>query len=74
LILTANTIWNKLYNSSVEGFPTVILLQLGIGSLILFSLGIISEYLAEIYKELKNRPAYVLSHKLKNKLSMTDKE
>lgn len=47
-----------------EGFPTVIILILTLGSMILIGLGIIGEYLAEIYAEVKGRPHYVLRETL----------
>ena len=46
---------------SVSGFATVILLLLIIGSLLMLSLGIIGEYLARIYEEVKRRPRYVIA-------------
>jgi glycosyltransferase involved in cell wall biosynthesis len=46
---------------SVSGFATVILLLLIIGSLLMLSLGIIGEYLARIYEEVKGRPRYVIA-------------
>lgn len=46
---------------SVSGFATVILLLLIIGSLLMISLGIIGEYLARIYEEVKHRPRYVIT-------------
>jgi len=67
IVLTIDTLIKKFNGSSAEGFPTVILLQLGIGSLILFCLGVIADYLSEIYKEIKQRPKFVLSKKIKNK-------
>lgn len=54
---------------SVSGFATVILLLLIIGSLLMLSLGIIGEYLARIYEEVKRRPRYLISrieHSQKN--------
>lgn len=60
IVLTAQTLWNKLFGESAEGFPTVIILVLGMGSLILICLGIIGEYLAELYKEVKKRPMFVI--------------
>ncbi|MEP6924660.1 MAG: glycosyltransferase family 2 protein [Pyrinomonadaceae bacterium] len=45
---------------SVSGFATVILLLLYIGSLLMISLGIIGQYLARIYDEVKRRPRYVI--------------
>jgi glycosyltransferase involved in cell wall biosynthesis len=46
---------------SVSGFATVILLLLIIGSLLMISLGIIGQYLARIYEEVKHRPRYVIA-------------
>jgi glycosyltransferase involved in cell wall biosynthesis len=51
----------QLSGRSVSGFATVILLLLIIGSLLMLSLGIIGEYLARIYEEVKGRPRYVVS-------------
>ncbi len=45
----------------MEGFTTVILLILLVGSLLMISLGMIGYYLARIYEELKNRPRYLIS-------------
>ncbi|WP_154222857.1 glycosyltransferase family 2 protein [Marinicella rhabdoformis] len=63
LVMTIDTLVKKINGSSAEGFPTVILLILGIGSVIIFSLGLIGEYLAEIFNEIKARPRFVLSNK-----------
>ena len=51
----------QLTGRSVSGFATVILLLLIIGSLLMLSLGIIGEYLARIYEEVKRRPRYVIT-------------
>ena len=51
----------QLSGHSVSGFATVILLLLIIGSLLMLSLGIIGEYLARIYEEVKGRPRYVIA-------------
>jgi len=48
--------------NSVEGFTTVILLLLMIGGLIMISLGIIGNYIARIYEEVKGRPRYIISN------------
>lgn len=45
---------------ALEGFTTVILLLLIIGSLIMLSLGIIGYYLARIYEEIKGRPRSIV--------------
>ncbi|MET0067254.1 MAG: glycosyltransferase family 2 protein [Candidatus Thiodiazotropha sp.] len=59
--LTLQTLWYKWQGLAEEGFPTVILLILGMGSMILLGLGLIGEYIAEIYHEVKKRPAYVIA-------------
>lgn len=61
VILGAQTIYLKLTGQAVSGFTTVILLELIIGSLLMISLGIIGEYLARIYREVKRRPRYLVS-------------
>ena len=47
-----------------EGFTTVILLLLIIGSLIMLSLGVIGIYIAKIYEEVKGRPRYFIARKI----------
>jgi dolichol-phosphate mannosyltransferase len=67
IVLTIDTLIKTFSGNSAKGFPTVILLQLGIGSLILISLGVIAEYLAEIYTEIKSRPGYIIDKETKDK-------
>ena len=52
--------------TAAEGFPTVILLLLIIGSLLMFGLGIIGYYLSKIYEEIKFRPRYIINEETKN--------
>ena len=52
---------------AVEGFTTVILLILIVGSLIMMSLGIIGYYISKIYEEVKGRPKYLISKKADRK-------
>ncbi len=49
---------------SLEGFTTVIILLLLIGSLLMISLGIVGYYIAKIYDEIKGRPKYIISQML----------
>lgn len=46
---------------AIEGFTTIILLQLIVGSVIMVALGVIGEYLSIIYTEVKGRPHYFLA-------------
>ncbi len=68
--LTMQTLWFKWQGLAEEGFPTVILLILGMGSMILLGLGLIGEYVAEIYQEVKGRPAYIIAQSV----SSTDRD
>ena len=61
IVLGAQTVYLKLTGQAVSGFTTVILLELIIGSFLMISLGIIGEYLARIYREVKGRPRYLVT-------------
>ncbi len=61
MFLGGQTLYLKLAGRAVSGFATVILLELIIGSCLMISLGIIGEYLARIYREVKGRPRYLVS-------------
>jgi glycosyltransferase involved in cell wall biosynthesis len=62
--LGIQTLYLKLAGRAFTGFATVILLELIIGSLLMISLGIIGEYLARIYEEVKGRPRYVITESI----------
>ncbi len=66
LVLGAQTLARYLMGNALEGFTTVILLQLFIGSMLMISLGIIGMYLMKIYHEIKGRPRYLVSKKIKD--------
>lgn len=61
LLVGGQTLFYKLSGQAVDGFTTVILLLLIIGSALMLSLGLIGEYIAKIYDEVKGRPRYVVS-------------
>ncbi len=61
VIIGIQTLVRYFSGTAVEGFTTVILLILLIGSVLMLSLGLIGYYLAQIYNELKNRPRYLIS-------------
>lgn len=63
--LGIQTLYMKLSGKALDGFTTVILLQLLIGSCIMISLGIIGIYLTKIYHEVKARPRYLISDCIK---------
>lgn len=60
-VLAVQTLVRYLMGNAVEGFTTVILLILIIGGFIMLSLGIIGNYIARIYEEVKGRPKYIIS-------------
>src|SRR6266704_4464332 len=62
--LGVQTLYLKLAGRAFTGFATVIILELIIGSLLMISLGIIGEYLARIYEEVKGRPRYIVSESI----------
>ncbi len=64
VLLGIETLVRFFTGTAVEGFTTVILLILIIGSLIMISLGIIGYYLAKIYEEVKGRPRYLIARKI----------
>ncbi len=61
LVMAIQTLYMKLSGHAVEGFTTVIILLLVIGSVIMFSLGVIGIYLSKIYEEVKSRPKFIVS-------------
>ena len=61
VVLGLHSLWQKFTGHALEGFTTVILLQLLIGSILMICLGIIGYYIAKIYEEIKDRPRYILA-------------
>lgn len=61
MILGIQTFYLNFIGRAAEGFTTVILLLLIIGSVIMICLGIIGFYLAQIYDEIKDRPRFITS-------------
>jgi len=61
IVLAVQTLIKYLMGTAVEGFTTVILLNLIIGGFIMLSLGIIGHYIARIYEEVKGRPKFIIS-------------
>lgn len=63
LILGCISLVQKFTGNAVEGFTTVIVLQLLSSSIIMISLGIIGYYISKIYDEIKKRPKYIVAKK-----------
>lgn len=63
--LGVEAIYEKLYLQNViNGFTTVITMLGFIGGLQIFSLGVIGEYVGQVYKEVKARPRYITEKEL----------
>ena len=63
VVLGLWSLWQKVSGQALEGFTTVILLQLLIGSILMICLGIIGYYIAKIYEEVKDRPRYIVAER-----------
>lgn len=61
IVLAVQSLYLYFSGRAVAGFTTVILLLLIIGSILMFSLGVIGYYLSKIYEEVKMRPRYIIS-------------
>lgn len=63
LLLGVQTLYMKFTGGAVTGFTTVIILLLGMNSMIMLGIGILGEYIAAIYDEVKGRPRYIIRQK-----------
>jgi glycosyltransferase involved in cell wall biosynthesis len=57
-------VWTLLYGDPVAGYPTLIVVVLFLGGLQLMALGVIGEYLARMFVEVKQRPLYLVQRRL----------
>ncbi len=62
-VLGLQSLYRFFTGTAQEGFTTVILIQLIVGSLIMISLGIMGHYLSRIYDEIKARPRYIIGRR-----------
>lgn len=78
IVMAIQTLVRFCMGHAIEGFTTVILLILIIGSLVMISLGVIGYYISKIYEEVKGRPRYLISKKIesdnKGKANEKDRE
>jgi glycosyltransferase involved in cell wall biosynthesis len=58
--VASDALWSWYHGQAVSGFATIIITLLLLGSFIMISLGIIGEYIAKIYEEIKARPPYLV--------------
>ena len=63
IVLGTIALYQKAVHTALDGFTTVIVVLLFIGSIIMISLGCIGYYIAKIYEEIKGRPRYIISEK-----------
>ena len=61
VILVFLVIRRLLFGDPVAGWASIVCIMLFIGGLQLFSLGVIGQYLARTYTEVKKRPHYIIS-------------
>ncbi len=64
LVLGLEAFVSRLSGAAVSGFATLEITVLFTGSLVMIGLGIIGQYLARIYEEVKMRPHYVVREQL----------
>jgi glycosyltransferase involved in cell wall biosynthesis len=72
LVVAVDAVWSWMQGAAVSGFATLIITLLLIGSFIMISLGIVGEYIAKIYDEIKARPVYLISEQCGAGLSCPD--
>lgn len=65
VVLSIQTLYTKFSGHALDGFTTVILLIIISGSIIMLGLGIIGNYIAKIYEEIKGRPRYLIAERTK---------
>ncbi len=59
------TVFEKLFfHNSPNGFATTIILLCFFGGLQIFCLGVIGEYIGQVYREVKSRPRYIVEKEL----------
>lgn len=63
LVIGGISLFKYFTGVALEGFTTVIIIQLFSSSLIMISMGIIGYYIARIFDEVKKRPIYIVSEK-----------
>ena len=63
-LLGIQTLSRWLSGEALSGFTTVILLNLIVGGAVIFGLGVIGEYVARIYDEVKARPRFIESERV----------
>jgi glycosyltransferase involved in cell wall biosynthesis len=63
-VVASDALWSVFNHQAVSGYTTIIICLLLIGSFVMISLGIIGEYIAKIYDEVKGRPHYLIKNSI----------
>ncbi len=72
LILTVYSLVQYFAGHAVEGYTTLLIMLLFIGSAVMMSLGIIGYYISKIYEEVKRRPRYLISQMMRGEEDISD--
>jgi len=56
--------YTMIYGADLPGFPSIIVAVMFLGGVQLLSIGILGEYIARIFTEVKQRPKYIIETKL----------
>lgn len=67
IIMGIQTLYMFISGNAQNGFTTVILLILIVGSILMSCLGVIGIYLKKIYEEVKGRPRYIIAKTIHSK-------
>ncbi|MEO8464149.1 MAG: glycosyltransferase family 2 protein [Gammaproteobacteria bacterium] len=73
VITGGDALWSWANGRAVSGFATLLVTLLLIGSSVMISLGVIGEYIAKIYEEIKGRPSYLLASTCGSPVNRLDK-
>jgi polyisoprenyl-phosphate glycosyltransferase len=60
VIIGLKALVDRISGVAIQGFTTVILLQLFLGGALMISLGLLGMYMARLHEELKARPSYII--------------
>ena len=72
LILMIYSLVQYFTGHAIEGYTTILLVMLLLGSAVMLSLGIIGYYMAKIYEEVKHRPRYIISQIVRGNQNATE--
>ena len=64
-LLSVNVIWEKLHNTyTLPGWATIVVAISFIGGIQILCIGVIGEYLGQLFQEVKSRPRYIIETEL----------